>query len=1532
MSGEDDIRKKIQEIAVKMADVIILNKCAANPAFHYHSNRSNKTRCYVLYSLKFSRWQQKKDISPSDNEEQSETGDEGMEETWAGRTRQASSASRGGHSSSSSVPSNQSTVNKNVHLCIVCNSEREPKTKIRTLYRISEKCCAENFLEAVDFHKGSVQTRCIFMKSANDVFAYDVYYHKGCLRSFLKSHEKAKELIMDGIDASNDRMEIDDRAIMIFQSLNFEERGYSVSDIREKINVNQPESNCYTNKQIKILMIKYYGDTICFTYPNDKKLSQMVYSSKLLTENVVEALRTKQRQQLKELGTVLRDECKNLDFGLKDSVCNSNDVKLSLQHYKKNRPQTWVRLFKCIFENMQSTQSEQWLLRFDTIFQIVCYWITGTVTPLSCSLAQTVNTLSQSRKLIDIMNRHGLTISYDSIRRYDTAIAESLIELTGEHRCPVSANISSETLVQGAIDNFDHLDQSESGITTTHDTVMVIFQTVDKEESEWLQHNPEAITNVKERLENRKLEAVLPCQVLKNSNIIKGSMEIPDEYQTNHDSEGLLKQHSMLNVEKDYMLWALSRHVPEDGTHCAPMIPNFTAVQSILQTDCRYSPTKVAFTPVLPYKATETDSVYTALLNFCDVLQQRQQSTGVLWMDQAVYALAKEIQIIKPDLFGHILLGLGPFHMESIVFSALGKYLECTGIDKALSESRVFGPDIVQNKVMNGGHYLKSKDGMSLIAETMHGFLFSLFKQETDDTMLEQILQMEEGIVPLVESFEITSLHDEISDNWEHCRAMTDSIFTKFKEWKNNSSNENVQFWAYFTDNVYPVARDLTHSIRTANWDLFVSSIRRAINLFFVTGRTNYSRWCPLFLEDLKDLQRRFPMVYKEFKAGGFVHQHSNRSGSAVPFDMALEKVYNKPAKVKGGIIGITKRKEAVTQWNLLKHEKDLFVALMLENCKIVETEDTLNFHHDFSASTTARNIERLSMLREYISTVGNPLTKSEKLINIMSGEVIPYSNVAKLLGALEFGHDCYTVYLQERLFEKSTSIHDRIATNREYWVLEKNKMETKKANLMRTDTISDVIRYIDCAETRGYEKHKLLTYELTPYSFFLSTGTGKGYPEMKKTNKSLLSNGLIGFLPQEKRNAIDCEYQMIVIDFMCIARKIPIKTLKLDTYEDLANTLLNMILTHAGNATRIDIIFDVYKNDSIKNTERCRRGATKISIVSITKKQKLPTDMNGFWSSSSNKHLFQEFFLDFITKSEEIISKVIYVGGLNSGISKLIISGVIEDCQSLSSDHEEADNRMMLHITHGSAAGLKNVLVYSTDTDVFVSLIYHYQQSFNLEKLYIMLGGSRKTKKTVPIHLLVKCLDPLLVKCLPAVHALTGSDTTSKVGTKDAVLKKKLDFHLLQNFGKDNDITEIDVINTEKFLMQVLGYQGTFDQFRIVQFYDAGKKLTLENMVCCSKTIHLHIRRAFFQANLWINAVQKEFPKLDPSEFGYIWSDTDNVYYPVLAAEPFRPRDLPDPCKCTTCIKKTCRCRLNNFKCVPYCSCNPAKCKNVLI
>ena len=184
--------------------------------------------------------------------------------------------------------------------------------------------------------------------------------------------------------------------------------------------------------------------------------------------------------------------------------------------------------------------------------------------------------------------------------------------------------------------------------------------------------------------------------------------------------------------------------------------------------------------------------------------------------------------------------------------------------------------------------------------------------------------------------------------------------------------------------------------------------------------------------------------------------------------------------------------------------------------------------------------------------------------------------------------------------------------------------------------------------------------------------------------------------------------------------------------------------------------------------------------------------------------------------------------------------------------------------------------------------------------------------------------MDPHLIECLPSIHSLTSCDTTSKVGNKVSVLTRSVDLSLIQGFGK-NVCTETMLMDAEQFLLQLIGKADhkTFDDYRHTQFYDAAKYLTLKSMVCCSSSVKLHIKRSYLQTNMWINAPEAA-PALDPLEYGY--KKKQFGLRPLLAAQPImiRPPDLPEACKCKTCVRKTCICQKNGLSCVSYCNCDP--------
>ena len=239
-----------------------------------------------------------------------------------------------------------------------------------------------------------------------------------------------------------------------------------------------------------------------------------------------------------------------------------------------------------------------------------------------------------------------------------------------------------------------------------------------------------------------------------------------------------------------------------------------------------------------------------------------------------------------------------------------------------------------------------------------------------------------------------------------------------------------------------------------------------------------------------------------------------------------------------------------------------------------------------------------------------------------------------------------------------------------------------------------------------------------------------------------------------------------------------------------------------------------------------------------------------------------------------------------------------------------------MLHVNHAEKKGVESVLVCSKDTDVFVSLLYHQQETFpEIKELFVRMGGRRSTRKVVPLHLLSKELDPLLIECLPAIHAITGCDTTSKVAAKTSIFSKSTDLNLIKDFGK-RMLTTAMLKKAETFILQLLGKEecASFNELRYIQYYDSQKHLSLTKLVCCSSSLQYHLKRAYLQTHIWLNGASQYPYKLEPTSYGY--KQTEIGLQPQLVKLPIKPKDFPLPCTCLLCATKRCSCRTAGISC----------------
>ena len=89
--------------------------------------------------------------------------------------------------------------------------------------------------------------------------------------------------------------------------------------------------------------------------------------------------------------------------------------------------------------------------------------------------------------------------------------------------------------------------------------------------------------------------------------------------------------------------------------------------------------------------------------------------------------MAKAIQLLRPAEFKNLVLCLGTFHTAKTLLKCTGKSLEGSGAENVWLEAGVYGPTVIQNSILNGGHYSRSLDAQKLLAESMQRLLFKEF-------------------------------------------------------------------------------------------------------------------------------------------------------------------------------------------------------------------------------------------------------------------------------------------------------------------------------------------------------------------------------------------------------------------------------------------------------------------------------------------------------------------------------------------------------------------------------------------------------------------------------------------------------------------------------------------------------------------------------------------------------------------------------------------------------------------------------------
>ena len=214
----------------------------------------------------------------------------------------------------------------------------------------------------------------------------------------------------------------------------------------------------------------------------------------------------------------------------------------------------------------------------------------------------------------------------------------------------------------------------------------------------------------------------------------------------------------------------------------------------------------------------------------------------------------------------------------------------------------------------------------------------------------------------------------------------------------------------------------------------------------------------------------------------------------------------------------------------------------------------------------------------------------------------------------------------------------------------------------------------------------------------------------------------------------------------------------ELNTFDQYYSNMLGPHLTKQVKAVgtiRLDVIWDTYIKDSLKEQTRQKRGAGIKMIVRLS--GVLPKSWKDFLRNSENKQQLFDLLASLII--EIMGSTISVVTNVYNNVQKSDTASTLPSVVK----HEEADTRMFVHRHDMVENGMTRIGIRTVDTDVVVLAIASFNKLYaiGLRELWLLFGTD-KNYRNIPVHRIATEMGSEMCKALPGFHAYTGCDTVS--------------------------------------------------------------------------------------------------------------------------------------------------------------------------
>ncbi len=803
-------------------------------------------------------------------------------------------------------------------------------------------------------------------------------------------------------------------------------------------------------------------------------------------------------------------------------------------------------------------------------------------TPFPIYLSLTIHAHTRSRELIDNLHSYGLCIGYNRLLTISTELGNMVSNFYNDQNMVCPPQLKSGVFTTGAMDNIDHNPSARSSKDSFHGTAISLTQhptmTVHGEER-----------GVTATYDNTTIGTNIRPLPSLYSEVPPAGLDVAEYTVPKVQGDVSPGSDLVIAVLVEEQKWlekvnALHDQEPLNVTECISWAGHHATSNKIpVRPKC--------ISALLPLFHEQAHTVamirHSMTLMEQDIQHLNPGQIPVFTVDQPLYALAKQTQWRWPDLYGEdrFVVVLGGLHIEMALFKVLGGWLEGSGWTSVLVQANITTSGRA-NSMLEGGHVTRTRWAHQVTAASLSVLQRDAYNQYT-------------GMHPI------------------------DDIPLTFGEWCKAQSDAHPQFRYWnMTISLELLVMQFVRSLREANFKLYVESLGQLAPWFFAMDRTHYSRWVPVHIRDMTQLENTHPSVYRQFVQGNFTVQKTARAFSSMALDQNHEQL-NEVIKGDGGAVGLTENPAALLRWMIAGPEIARLVNEFDEHCVGNSAK-----HHEQSVGVQAEFRKDVFELTGVVQDMGNPFLDDGDDLVTLDTKVVMDSSLIQTLQTIEsIGQAQYEEFVQERLVQCEKPLTDTIPKNNlALFVTTPKKFQSRSQHQvasLKTNCALFSRLYISC-QSRSGNLTEFFAHENQACPPSLSN-----MGSLRHCTKSDLVRCLQTTTPDKVVPDCDPVVDAEVLDGSAIIHMLSPKGVRTNFNEYAMSVFMPYIRRRLQNVNRLDIVWDRYIKNSLKQSVRETRGTGQRRRVMAT--TPLPRNWQSFLQVDSNKEELFNFLAGHI-------------------------------------------------------------------------------------------------------------------------------------------------------------------------------------------------------------------------------------------------------------------------------------------------------------